>query len=292
MAGAMSAAEAQQGTLDTIRQDVRQGPPPGPAHPSDDRSCPATSSNGNSDPDSSSSLSDFFGALLCSPLAAGVAVTSPIWGPHSLLGDDFSIPGHFPQYPYDDPLPGYIVKNDGNPNVRDWACRFEARAMETFDHLESVGGHLLVSTTWRVGVEASFDQLQERLLGGRYDALWLGDCNLVYRFAEASWAEFRAGLGANVLYDRGGNLIDDPFAQPGRTDLGFNFIYAADFFPAKPWVISASLDAGTLGQAGLFRSRITAGAVWHGLEAFTGYEYTDIGRAHWNGLILGLGVWF
>ena len=46
--------------------------------------------------------------------------------------------------------------------------------------------------------------------------------------------------------------------DPTRTDLGFNFTYRVDIFPAKPWVFSAVLDAGTLGKAGLFRFRTTA----------------------------------
>jgi hypothetical protein len=38
--------------------------------------------------------------------------------------------------------------------------------------------------------------------------------------------------------------------------------------------------------------RTTAGVLFHGVETYVGYEYTDIGRAHWNGLVAGLRVWF
>jgi hypothetical protein len=34
------------------------------------------------------------------------------------------------------------------------------------------------------------------------------------------------------------------------------------------------------------------GVVFHHVETYTGYEYTDIGRTHWNGLIAGLRFWF
>ena len=74
--------------------------------------------------------------------------------------------------------------------------------------------------------------------------------------------------------------------------MGFNFTYAADIYPRKPWVLSAAIDWGTLGQAELFRFRTTAGVVFHGVETYAGYEYTEIGRAHWNGLVAGLRFWF
>jgi hypothetical protein len=32
--------------------------------------------------------------------------------------------------------------------------------------------------------------------------------------------------------------------------------------------------------------------VFHGIEAYAGYECTDIERTHWNGLIVGLRFWF
>ncbi len=60
--------------------------------------------------------------------------------------------------------------------------------------------------------------------------------------------------------------------HPTQTDLGFNFTYGADFFPAKPWVFSAVLDAGTHRQAGLFRFRSTAGVVYRSVELYSGYE--------------------
>lgn len=42
----------------------------------------------------------------------------------------------------------------------------------------------------------------------------------------------------------------------------------------------------------LVRFRATAGVMVRRFEIYTGYEYTDIERTHWNGLVAGLGVWF
>ncbi len=90
----------------------------------------------------------------------------------------------------------------------------------------------------------------------------------------------RAGLGANWLNDS------------TRTDLGFNFTYGGDFFPRKPWVLSAAIDWGTLGHAGLFRFRTTAGVILNRFEGYVGYEYLDIGSTQDNFLIGGVRVWF
>lgn len=164
--------------------------------------------------------------------------------------------------------------------ARHWSCRLRAEYTSDFNDLSRIGGHLLLSSTSRFGVDTGFDYLQEELPGGGHDYLTLGDFNLVYRFAQSEHLQFRAGVGFNWLSDE----ID--------TDFGFNFTYGADFFPIRPWVVSATLDLGTLGNAGLFHFRTTAGVIIHGCEVYTGYEYHAIGSTRINGLVGGVRVWF
>jgi hypothetical protein len=90
----------------------------------------------------------------------------------------------------------------------------------------------------------------------------------------------RMGVGMNWLND------------PTQTDLGVNFTYGGDFFPRKPWVISGEIDAGTLGNAGLFRFRTSLGLIFRRFETYVGYEYSDIGRTQDNFFISGVRVWF
>jgi hypothetical protein len=108
----------------------------------------------------------------------------------------------------------------------------------------------------------------------------MGDCNVVFRFAQGEHAQFRTGVGFNWL--------DDPI----ETNFGFNFTYGADLFPRRPWVLSGTIDWGTLGEAELFRFRTTAGVVFHGVEVYTGYEYLDIDTTQMSGLIGGVRIWF
>jgi len=290
MAG--SAAFAQQGMLQTIREDVRGESVPSSSSPPDNTpdndsggcdepsgwtndqnasSC-ANSQNGINADRGIPSAVDFFPTV-------GAVIVSPLWAPRALLADDFDDSGYFLRFPYDGDS-GYINTSHCAEKTKPLAVRLDMEYTETFNRLDSISGHLLVETAPRFGLAASFSHLEERLPGGGRDHLDIGDCNFVYRFAQNEWAEFRAGLGFNWLNDAEG------------ADLGFNFTYATDLYPRKPWVLSAEIDAGTLGNTGLFRFRTTAGVVFHGVETYAGYEYSDIGRTHWNSLIAGLRLWF
>ena len=286
-----SAAFAEQGMLQTIRDDVRGESAPSSSSASDNtpddtsEECyepgawlnDQNASGCDNHQSGTSAGSDTPSALCVFPAMAAV-ILSPLWAPHAVLGDDFDDSGYFRHFPYDDDS-GYISTNR-DEKTKPVAVRLDVAYAETFNRLDSVNGHLLVETAPRFGLAASLNHLEERLSGGGRDHLDIGDCNFVYRFAQNQWAEFRAGLGFNWMNDA------------ERTDLGFNFTYATDLYPRKPWVLSAEIDAGTLGDAGLFRFRTTAGVVFHGVETYAGYEYTDIGRTHWNSLIAGLRLWF
>jgi hypothetical protein len=266
-------ASSADDSLQTIRDDVRDAPPSEPSSPKKN-----DSGGGSQGEDAASSLfAPVFGPLVgAGMIGVGMAVSSPIWGPITVLDDNYS-PGFFPHFPYEDSS-GYITHDSSNSLL--WAVRVDGEYANDLNRLDSVGGHLLLETSYRFGLEAGGRQLDERLCDGQIDRLAIGDANLVFRFAQADWAEFRTGLGANWLADR------------QATNYGFNFTYAADFFPRNPWVISSVIDAGTLGYAGLFRFRLTGGAVFHGVEAYAGYEFLDIGRTPTNSIVTGLRLWF
>jgi hypothetical protein len=108
----------------------------------------------------------------------------------------------------------------------------------------------------------------------------IGDVNLTLRFAQNEVASMYAGLGFRTLADR------------DRSDFGINFTYGGDWFPARPLVVSGAVDAGTLGGAGVFRGRATAGAVFNGWEVFAGYDYLRIGDVRLHGPLVGVRLWF
>jgi hypothetical protein len=235
--------------------------------------------------------------------------TSPFWVPMAMLDDGYTRRLEFPAYPYEDDMPGHMADplagaidlrhpdeddaDEEDPNssdnditlqparlLRSWSARLGAEYGNTFTGVDRISGNLLFSTASRLGLDSEWHFLRERLSDGSHDQMALGDCNLVFRFAQSPRAEFRGGLGMNWLSDS------------SATNLGFNFNYAADFFPQKPWVISAALDVGRLGYANLCHCRTTVGLLWHCLEAYTGYDHYVIGRESTNSLIAGLRLWF
>ena len=242
-------------------------------------------------------------------------ITAPAWGPKAVTSDDWNTEGFFPGYPYDN-VPGYMttgrfltpgeyfsdrLTNDDDPlaeyspddplpdlplsfsplpHTRNWAGRIRFDYADEFDDLDRIAVHLLLSTSSRFGLDTEINRFQETLPGGFHDQLWLGDCNVVFRFAQSDHAQFRTGIGFNWL--------DDPVA----TNYGFNFTYGADFYPRKPWIFSATIDWGNLGSAELFRFRTSAGLIIQRFEVYTGYEYLDVDNSQFNGLVGGVRIWF
>lgn len=215
---------------------------------------------------------------------------------------DLPAPSHFPRYPYQH-ANGYMVSNLWPAGVgnsfgnafhpdpfdcdlwptrpRRWAARVRADYGDSLDDdITRIGGHLLLSTSSRWGLDTEMSYLKETFSGGGEDHLWIGDCNVVYRFAQSERMQWRTGLGFNWL--------DDPV----DTDFGFNFTLGADFYPKKPWILSGTLDWGTLGHAEFFKFRSTVGVILYGMETYAGIEYYDIGDTQISSLIGGVRVWF
>jgi hypothetical protein len=290
-AGALQA----QGVLGQLREDVRSsGDGVGDSEPQSEEH---KGRDSHDDYDDDWLPEDTWGLLV---FPAAIAA-SPVWVPHAVLGDDFSVPGAFARFPYEYPEGGCMVIGTsgqwcptrppcswgdclkGTVPVsppRCWAGRLRADWAGNGDDLERIEGHLLLSTASRFDVDTQFGQLRETLPADGRDELWLGDANLVFRFAQNEKMQFRTGVGFNWL-DDGPN-----------SDFGVNVTYGADWFPLRPWILSTELDWGTLGSAELFRFRSTVGVTVHGIEVFLGYEYLDIDRLHQNLVLSGLGLWF
>jgi hypothetical protein len=300
--GLVREAQAQSGFLERMRDDVRSAPAPAapdpPPPPSQPSSRPADYHDYQS-PGTEPSLRDTISQFVAT--CAVLGITFPFYGPHVGLCDNFAELGTFPSFPYQDGCPGSMgigcldcVPAASDPAFssgvgallkgptcrRRWAGRLDVEYTDEFNDVTRLGGHLLLSTSARFDLDAELGRFEERLAGGGRDRLWLGDCNLVFRFAQAERVQFRSGIGMNWLGD--GDAVN----------LGFNFTYSADFFPARPWVLTAGIDWGTLGRAELFRFRTTAGVLVNRFEAYTGFEYQDIDSTQFAALLAGLRVWF
>jgi len=263
------AATLRGQALEELREDVRTNDPaPGRDKPPPSRSQPDDDCCDDDGDDAWSSL------LL-------LGITMPFWGPPAWVGDTYSETGYFAHYPHQHDA-GYMIMGPMLPEseLYVWAIRGRAEYGTDFRHLEWTGGHLLIETSPRLGLESDFRHIREDVPPGRFDSLWLGDANIVFRFAQSEYLVMRTGLGMNFLND------------PVGTNTGFNFTYGGNYFPIRPWILSGEIDLGTLGHASVVHLRTTVGMNLGIAEAYLGYDYYDVGPTHIGGLIAGVRLWY
>jgi hypothetical protein len=198
---------------------------------------------------------------------------------------------YFPNHPYPGgltgfmrfprpPAPGAELTREDRVWLKPWSARFSVENGNDFDGLNRLGFRFLAEGSSGWGVQANGDWYHEHVRWGYGHDMGLIDLNVVYRLAEGKRALWRAGVGVRFLADE----------YAGAS--GVNFTCGGDFFPKKPWVASWQIDAGTLGQAGVFRGRGTVGVTLRGWEVFAGYDFLRIGFVNLQGPLLGLRVWF
>jgi hypothetical protein len=252
-------------------------------------------------------LGDILGGIISGCLSASSSSGTTYSYPHDVVVERYPpVEYYFARFPYDG-TPRYMMAAAPSGDVwasyscaesldatceelcsppawpsppQTWAGRFRVEYANSFDGLYRIGGHLLVSNKAGWGIDSDVSFLEERLPSGAHDQLWIGDCNLTYRFSQHEAEMWRIGVGVNWL--------DDPV----DTDYGVNFTLGYDSFPFDPVVISSTIDWGRLGNAELFRFRASAGIIIHRLETYVGYEYLDIATTQTNSLMTGVRVWF
>jgi hypothetical protein len=152
-------------------------------------------------------------------LLGGIAVTTPVWAPRSLVDDGQTRSGWFTDYPYQfhNSYLTFGPPREGDPEPWDaspWSLRVESDYGTNFGGQQLLGGHVLWEHYNQLGLETRFQHLQDEV-AGRTDGLWFGDLNGTYRFAQSEHWLFRAGLGMNWLIDGG----DDHYALRHQLDV-------------------------------------------------------------------------
>jgi hypothetical protein len=259
-----TSALAQESRLQQVRDEI--------SRPADSSTSNNNKSTNSTSDDDDSCLGELFVYVLLAPFVL----------PHSLAEDDFPNWASFPRYPYQNGDSGYLFTElvSGLPKKADpLGVQLAFENGNDFNGMNRTSGHLLVETSPRLGFQTDWNWLHERFAGGTDNTL-LGDWNLTFRFAQHPNFQFRAGIGARVLTDS------------TMTKYGYNLTYGADFFPAKPWIVSGCLDAGTLGSAGVVHARGSVGLIYRGCEIFTGYDFLRIGSERIQGPLAGLRFWF
>ena len=211
--------------------------------------------------------------------ALGYVVTSPVWAPLAITGDDGCSAKPLLRFPYADGAPGYVVEfPDSFPDGKWWSLQTSLEYDATFEDLQRISGELLFSTMVRLDVDLQGNELWEHV-DGHADSLFLGRVNFLYRFAQNEYMQFRTGCGVNWLADQ-------------HDATGFNFHYGMQVFPVKKVAVTSDLDWGTLGNAPVFHGRMTVGMQRRELEIYTGYDFQHVGGADFSGPIAGCRLYF
>jgi hypothetical protein len=277
-----SPASAQE--LQTLRDEVRMDDPDPPSN---------SNSGGNDQHDHYDDLYDddsvSLDAYLGIGVLAGLGLTAPYWLPMAYLDDGPSKTGYFPAFPYQYDV-GYMLIEPpgaggylGPRDLNVWAVRTRGEYGTAITGLNWVGTNISVETVTRIGFESDVRFYQEdlsQMAQPQFDSAYVGDVNMVYRFAQNEYWQFRSGLGVNFLSDR------------QQSDIGFNFTYGFDWYPIRPLVISSEIDWGLLGDETLIHFRLSSGVQWNGLEAFVAYDLYDVGQFDNISLVTGLRLWF
>ena len=274
-----------QGKLDRVRDAVD---PPREEKPEPDceKSPKSCDSSHHDSSCSGDSLSRVFGQMVLEVCAA------PWLGPHLILDPGMHVACGFHRYPYAAADSSYIVldrpvADDANPigfwtrdDTTGYAFRAGAEFGSDFNGLSRVSTQLFLDTSSRFGLKSDWDYYHERLTSGRSDGFVIADATATFRFVQHERVQMHTGLGGRFLLDR------------GHTRSGVNFLYGLDLFPLKPVHTFASIEAGTLGDATIYRLHGGAGALWKHGELLAGYDYFNIGGVALHGPFVGLRLWF
>ena len=214
--------------------------------------------------------------FILSNMVAAWVLSLPVTVPQAIFGDD-QTPGGFVKYPFARAHTGSMLMNPMQGDAAESShLRIRLDYADNFMAQQKISTHFIFESRNRLGVDASFDYLRESVAMGQHEQLWIGDVNVVWRFAQMENAQMRVGLGMN--WQR----------TALATENGINFTYGGDFYLSEPQVISADLDWGRLGSAGLFRIRTTYGRQIGRAKVYVGYEYLSIGDFKKNFLITGM----
>lgn len=220
--------------------------------------------------DSDSIMGEIFG-----PIIAYVLI-SPYYMPYSFWDDGFDTPYCFHPYPYYQSEKGYLKESD----EVEWAAFDLSGEFKIYKNsVYGIGLNFKARTSFRLEVHADYNFLEEKLDNGTTDSLYLGNINVLFRFAQNEKLLMHSGFGLNILGDK-----DDKY--------GFNYNYSLEVYPFKPMYFAIGADFGQLGGSSYIRFRVSTGVIHRSYELSVGFESYNIGDATLEGIIFGLKIYF
>lgn len=205
---------------------------------------------------------------------AAALVTSSVFlqapGEDSLrYGGTFWTRGYAP-YPYAIPETGVLSPRSARP----YMLRFELERFSDFDGLTGLGGTLRGAVHPAFALEASFQDLTEKLTT-RSDHIRFYRAGFNYHRIRAETALLWWGLGIKGM------------SATTVHSAGLDFHTGAEFYPAAPVSFRLEYSVGRINGNGLHE--FTAGVRFHyeRFAAAAGYRYYGIGGASLSGMTVG-----
>lgn len=246
---------------------------PAPSSPPSTHAAPTERRAITTEFDDDDELSDALGKLVL--IAGTAAVSAPFILPRAILKDEGRT-AVYPDYPYDhDGKTAAVCYDETIPGTHHSLIVLQAAYGSNLDDVNQFQGRVFGDLDLRLGFDAETSYFTENVPTGT-DEFWRGDANLTWRFAQNERWQFRAGMGVNWVNDRRG------------TKAGINGTYNIEWFPKDPWVLSSSLDAGSVGSSGLLHTRNTVGLTHNGWGVFTGHDYLKLDSTSLHTWISGI----
>jgi len=203
---------------------------------------------------------------------------SPFWVPHLAVGDDFAVPHAFAVYPYQGGVKGLVLRGEeagGRALAAGWlGVTGGWRPGDLWTG--KVDAQLLTSS--RFGAATTWYHFVEPQAQGPADTLTAGDVQVTLRFAQNERVSFWTGLGARFMPDE-------------QLHAGFIIAYGVDVFPVDPITLSARVDAGSLGHAGVGGVSLRAGVLLGPVDFGVGWDLLAIGDVSLTALTAGVRLW-
>lgn len=276
---AWSTKSADAQVLREFSDEVHESPAASPSAPQTPTSPPTTNTPARgrrplaTEFDDDDGINDLLGKLVL--IAGTAAVSAPFILPRAVLNDQGQ-QAVYPDYPYDhDGKIAAVCYDETIPGTHHSLIVVQAAYGSNLDDVNQFQGRVFGDLDLRLGFDTETSYFTENVPTGT-DEFWRGDANLTWRFAQNEHWQFRAGIGVNWMHDRRG------------AEAGINGTYNIEWFPKDPWVLSSSLDAGSLGSSGLLHTRNTVGLTHNGWGIFTGHDYLKLDSTSLHSWISGV----
>jgi hypothetical protein len=203
---------------------------------------------------------------------------SPFWVPHLAVGDDLEVPSAFAAYPYEGGLKGLVLRGAQAQGRAPAAGSIGVTGGWRPGGLWTGKADAQLMTSSRFGASTTWYHFVEPQAGKAADTLTAGDVQVTLRFAQNERISFWTGLGARFMPD-------------AELHAGFIIAYGVDVFPVDPLTISARVDGGSLGHAGVGGVSVRAGVMLGAVDVGVGWDLLGIGTVSLTALTLGVRLW-